>query len=173
MAKGKKKVKAATLKRSKGAEKSAPLSKHDRKAVKTAASTTVAEVAVQKHDAGSHKVVGFTNLGNTCFFNSVLQVGSTHAFRAHISLCVFLVRLPQMNADLMCYLPCLTQVMVASPPLHEFFSQPKATLHQGPLASALQEVFEQTQTGSPKGYTNMLVRADVYVRSADHFSSEL
>lgn len=61
------------------------------------------------------------------------------------------------------------QVLVASPPLQEFFSQPNAKLHQGPLGSALQELFEQVQAGKliklpvPEISTMHLARQHVYI----------
>ena len=41
----------------------------------------------------------------------------------------------------------LLQVLVASPPLQQFFAQPNVKLRQGPLGGALQEVFDQVQLG--------------------------
>lgn len=42
----------------------------------------------------------------------------------------------------------LLQVLVASPPLQQFFSQANAKSHQGPLGGAMQELFDQTKPGS-------------------------
>ena len=39
------------------------------------------------------------------------------------------------------------QVLVASPPLQHFFSQPNAKMHPGPLGGAMQEIFDQTCSG--------------------------
>ena len=81
MAKGKgpkaRKVKTVASKQGKKGAATTPNSvsfKHDRKAGKVSdVAPTAAPPAVGQDVAGT-KVVGFTNLGNTCFFNSVLQV---------------------------------------------------------------------------------------------------
>ena len=79
MAKGKKsKVKAAPVKRSKsGVEPAASSrSKHDETAAPAENETQAPQTSVT-----DTRVMGFTNLGNTCFFNSVLQV-TMHELRS-------------------------------------------------------------------------------------------
>lgn len=54
----------------------------------------------------------------------------------------------------------LLQVLVASPPLQQFFSHANAKLHPGALGGAMQEVFDQTHAGTrccsskPNGYAH-------------------
>jgi len=79
MAKAKKKPnKASSLKRGKTAEKASAAfsSKHDKKAGKNdAAESATPSQAPMSQGLAASNIIGFTNLGNTCFFNSVLQVG--------------------------------------------------------------------------------------------------
>ena len=119
MVKGKKKAKASIPKRGRaGDARSASVpSKHDKTAERVAATAVakpIEQTPTQPGTVGS-KVVGFTNLGNTCFFNSVLQVATLALIAQFVvivnmklvskfSYCSYGCNRPKTHADLICYL---------------------------------------------------------------------
>ena len=167
------KVKTVASKQGKKGAATTPTSlsvKHDRKAGKVPDVAPTAAPPAVGHDVAGAKVVGFINLGNTCFFNSVLQVNAWLLQTSLLGMFVSAVQ-EDLSTVILPSKPCMVlQVLVASPPLQYFFSQTNTKVHQGPLGGAMQEVFDPLHAGrcyssfKPNGHDQTLPARIEFVR---------
>lgn len=143
MGKSKKPKPVKPSKRAKGADKVSVPAAAQKGKQENGFSTRSDTLMASEDSVSATGVIGLSNLGNTCFFNSVLQVTK---LRLSAVFCAVSCWARWAIVLLLRHMCGRLQVLVASPPLQQFFSQPSYKMQQAPLSGGLCEVFQQAQS---------------------------